>query len=74
MLEPQPPVPIDPITGRVGLSPGGINARYLADCRARLQRVQARGGAYAQVEFSPDVKDLLARLDAGATLAAGKVH
>jgi hypothetical protein len=37
--------------------------------RARLARVQGRGGAYGRVEFSEDVRDLLGRLEAGATLS-----
>jgi len=67
-------LPIDLLTGRLDLSPGGIVAQRLAFYRARLDQVHARGGAYLDVNFSPFVQDLLARLEAGATLAAGKVH
>jgi hypothetical protein len=37
--------------------------------QARLAGVRRRGGAYGQVEFSEDVRDLLGRLEAGATLS-----
>jgi hypothetical protein len=37
--------------------------------QTRLAGVQARGGAYRKVEFSEDVRELLARLEAGATLS-----
>jgi len=38
--------------------------------QTRLARVRSRGGAYGEVNLSPDVRSLLARLDAGATLSA----
>ena len=37
--------------------------------QARLARVKARGGAYRGVEISEDVRALLGRLEAGATLS-----
>jgi hypothetical protein len=37
----------------------------------RLQRVQARGGAYAEVGLSMNVKMLLAKLEAGRVLSTG---
>lgn len=60
-------------SGRVDLAPRGIVARRLAVYEDRLARVQARGGDYALVRFSPYVSDLLARLEAGAHLAK-RVH
>jgi len=44
--------------------------RELDRLQTRLARVQSRGGAYGEVSLSPDVRSLLARLDAGATLSA----
>jgi hypothetical protein len=40
-------------------------------CRlqARLAQVRKRGGVYGKVDFSEDVRDLLVRLEAGATLS-----
>ena len=40
---------------------------------ARVERVKALGGAYAEVEASRDVHELLARLEAGSSLSTG-VH
>ena len=37
--------------------------------QARLAQVQRRGGAYRHVDLSEGVRDLLARLEAGATLS-----
>ena len=37
--------------------------------QARLAQVRKRGGAYREVDFSEDVRDLLGRLEAGATLS-----
>ena len=37
--------------------------------QARLARIRTRGGPYVNVEFSQDVRDLLGRLEAGATLS-----
>ena len=37
--------------------------------QARLLQVRNRGGAYRKVDFSEDVRDLLGRLEAGATLS-----
>jgi len=37
--------------------------------QARLARVKRLGGAYRDVELSESVRDLLARLEAGATLS-----
>lgn len=44
--------------------------REVKRLQARLERVQSRGRAYRGVEFSGDVRELLARLEAGATLSA----
>jgi hypothetical protein len=44
--------------------------RELDRLQTRLARVQSRGGAYGEVSLSPDVRSLLARLDAGAALSA----
>ena len=43
--------------------------REVRRLQARLARVQRRGGAYCGVELSEGVRDLLARLEAGATLS-----
>jgi hypothetical protein len=37
--------------------------------QARLAQVRKRGGAFGKVDFSEDVRDLLGRLEAGATLS-----
>jgi hypothetical protein len=37
--------------------------------QARLAQVRKRGGVYGKVDFSEDVRDLLVRLEAGATLS-----
>jgi hypothetical protein len=37
--------------------------------QTRLARVKRLGGTYSKVEFSEDVRDLLGRLEAGATLS-----
>jgi len=42
--------------------------------QTRLAQVRKRGGAYGQVDFSADVRDLLGRLEAGATLSSQYVH
>ena len=47
--------------------------REVCRLQVRLGQVQARGGAYRRVELSEGVRDLLARLEAGATLSTG-VH
>lgn len=44
--------------------------REVRRLETRLGRVHARGGAYRDVEMSDDVRQLLARLEAGATLSA----
>jgi len=43
--------------------------REVRRLETRLRRLQARGGAYRDVEMSGDVGALLARLEAGATLS-----
>jgi len=43
--------------------------REVRRLQARLGRVQARGGEYAKVGFSDDIRELLGRLEAGATLS-----
>lgn len=48
--------------------------REVRRLQTRLARVQARGGAYRQVELSDSVRELLARLEAGATLSSSYVH
>jgi hypothetical protein len=47
--------------------------REVQRLQERLERVQARGRAYRRVDFSDDVRVLLTRLEAGATLSAN-VH
>jgi hypothetical protein len=47
--------------------------REVQRLQERLGRVQSRGRAYRRVEFSDDVRGLLVRLEAGATLSAN-VH
>jgi hypothetical protein len=47
--------------------------REVQRLQERLERVQARGRAYRRVDFSDDVRGLLTRLEAGATLSAN-VH
>jgi len=42
--------------------------------QTRLTQIRKRGGAYGQVDFSEDVRDLLGRLEAGATLSSQYVH
>jgi hypothetical protein len=37
--------------------------------QARLAQVRGRGGAYRRVDLSDGVRDLLSRLEAGATLS-----
>jgi len=44
--------------------------REVRRLEARLVGVRARGGAYREVDFSRDVRRLLARLEAGAALSA----
>jgi hypothetical protein len=55
--------------GEAGMSPERLQ-REVRRLQARLERVQSRGRAYRDVEFSDDVRGLLARLEAGATLSA----
>lgn len=43
--------------------------REVRRLQARLARVKTRGGAYRSVDVSDDVRELLARLEAGATLS-----
>jgi hypothetical protein len=43
--------------------------REIRRLQARLTQVRRLGGAYGRVEFSEDVRDLLGRLEAGATLS-----
>jgi hypothetical protein len=43
--------------------------REVGRLRTRLEGVRARGGRYADVQMSPDVRMLVARLDAGAALS-----
>ena len=43
--------------------------RELERLQTRLSEVRGRGGAYGQVALSPDVRSLLARLEAGAALS-----
>lgn len=40
---------------------------------ARVERVRALGPAYAGVDVSPDIRELLVRLEAGSSLVTG-VH
>jgi len=47
--------------------------REVERLQTRLAHVRAQGGAYRQVGLSPDVRSLLARLEAGAALSAA-VH
>lgn len=54
------------------LSADGLH-RELRRLEARLANVQARGGAYGDVRLSRDVRGLLVRLEAGATLSSA-VH
>lgn len=52
-----------------------ILARDLAELTNRLARARERGGRYAALDFSPAVRDLVARLDAGrAVPGAEKVQ
>ena len=44
--------------------------RELERLQTRLAEVRGRGGAYRQVGLSPDVRSLLARLEAGSALSA----
>lgn len=55
--------------GEAGMSPEPLQ-REVRRLQARLERLQSRGRAYRDVEFSDDVRGLLARLEAGATLSA----
>jgi len=43
--------------------------REVQRLETRLTRVRARGGAYGKVGLSDDVRELLVRLEAGATLS-----
>jgi len=56
-------------SGEAGMSPEPLQ-REVRQLQARLKRLQSRGRAYRDVEFSDDVRGLLARLEAGATLSA----
>jgi hypothetical protein len=47
--------------------------REIRRLEARLEGVRARGGAYGRVQMSRDVRALLVRLEAGATLSSA-VH
>ncbi|HUU31481.1 MAG TPA: hypothetical protein VMY69_05210 [Phycisphaerae bacterium] len=52
-----------------------VLARDLGELRRRLARARLRGGRYVAVDFSPHVRDLVMRLDAGAAVpGAEKVH
>ena len=52
-----------------------ILARDLRELTSRLARARERGGRYAALDFSPAVRDLVARLDAGrAVPGTEKVH
>jgi len=55
--------------GEAGMTPEALQ-REVRRLQARLERVRSRGRAYRDVEFSDDVRGLLARLEAGATLSA----
>ena len=57
----------------VGLA-APILPRSVDELRRRLAGVRLRGGAYGQVAFSEGAADLLARLHAGETVAAGTIH
>ena len=54
------------------LAPGRLQ-QEISRLRTRLARVQRLGGTYGKVDFSEDVRDLLGRLEAGATLSTA-VH
>ncbi|MBM4019918.1 MAG: hypothetical protein FJ288_16625 [Planctomycetes bacterium] len=43
--------------------------REVRRLEARLSRVRTLGGPYGEVDFSDNVRDLLGRLEAGATLS-----
>ena len=58
--------------GEACVSPDRLH-RELERLQMRLEKVQARGGAYREVGWSSDVRMLLARLDAGAALSTS-VH
>jgi len=55
--------------GEAGMSRERLHCQ-VQRLQARLERVQGRGRAYRDVDFSDDVRGLLARLEAGATLSA----
>lgn len=57
----------DPTT-QAYLSAAGLR-REVRRLETRVSQVQRRGGAYRGVDLSDDVRDLLARLEAGATLS-----
>lgn len=43
----------------------------LTNLVARVERVRALGPAYAGVDVSPDIRELLVRLEAGSSLVTG---
>lgn len=43
--------------------------REVRRLQTRLEQVRSRGGAYRDVDLSENVRELLARLEAGATLS-----
>jgi hypothetical protein len=52
-----------------------ILARNLGELTRRLARARERGGRYSCLDFSPHVRDLVCRLDAGRSIpGAEKVH
>jgi hypothetical protein len=63
---------LDRPDGEAGMSAEQLHKEILR-LKARLEQVQARGPAYRKVDFSADVRELLARLEAGTALS-GYVH
>lgn len=70
--------PIDLVRSVISLPPMSLPADELeAATRAverRAVRARAMGGAYRRIALSRHVRDLLDRLDAGATIAGDTVH
>ena len=63
----------DPDLGILSQAERAALAVQLTTLLARVERVRALGPAYAGVEASEDVRELLMRLEAGSSLATG-VH
>jgi hypothetical protein len=63
----------DPDLGILSQAERAALAAQLTTLLARVERVRALGPAYAGVEASEDVRELLMRLEAGSSLATG-VH